>query len=66
MKSVEEIINYLEVEINLARMYAQKYLTEYMKADAAFIPREKCLEFHNTYLTEYIKLVEVLRFIKEE
>ena len=66
MKTPEEIIEFLEVEINLARMYAQNYLTEYMKGDVAFIPRDKCLEFHNTYLSEYIKLTEVLRFIKEE
>ena len=64
MKTVEEIIEYLEVEINWARMYAQNYLAEYMKGERSFIPRNKCLEFHNTYLSEYIKLVEVINFIK--
>ena len=64
MKTFEEIINYLEVEIDWARMYAQNYLAEYMKGDLAFIPLDKCLELHNSYLSEYIKLNEVLNFIK--
>ena len=41
MKTVEEIINYLENEIEWARSCAQGYLTEYMKGDEAFFPRDK-------------------------
>lgn len=36
MKTVEEIIKYLENEIEWTRKCAQGYLTEYMKADEAF------------------------------
>ena len=64
MKTVEEIITYLESETNLMRETAQRYFKEYTKGDEAFIPRDKCLEMYNTYLSEYIKLTEVLRFIK--
>ena len=64
MKTVEEIITYLESEIDLVRGYARGYMKEYAKGEEAFIPRNKCLEMYNTYLSEYIKLVEVLNFIK--
>ena len=64
MKTVEEIITYLESEIDLVREYARGYMKEYAKGDGAFIPRNKCLEMYNTYLSEYIKLSEVLRFIR--
>ena len=64
MKTVEEIITYLESETNLMRETARRYFKEYTKGDEAFIPRDKCLEMYNTYLSEYIKLTEVLRFIK--
>ena len=64
MKTVEQIIEYLEVEVDLARKTAQTYIKEYAKGDEAFIPRNKCLEMYNTYLSEYVKLVEVLNFIK--
>ena len=64
MKTVEEIIEYLESEIDLVRETARGYFKEFSKGDEAFIPRNKCLEMYNTYLSEYIKLVEVLRFIK--
>ena len=64
MKTVEEIIEYLETEIDLVRGYARGYIEEYAKGDEAFIPRNKCLEMYNTYLSEYVKLVEVLNFIK--
>lgn len=64
MKTNEQIIEYLEVEIDLARKTARTYIKEYAKGEDAFIPRDKCLEMYNTYLTEYVKLVEVLNFIK--
>ena len=64
MKTPEQIIEYLELEIDLVREYARGYMEEYAKGEGAFIPRNKCLEMHNTYLSEYIKLVEVLNFIK--
>ena len=64
MKTPEEIITYLESEIELVREAARGYFKEYAKGDEAFIPRNKCLEMYNTYLSEYIKLVEVLNFIK--
>lgn len=64
MKTVEEIINYLEVEIDLARKTARTYFKEYGKGDEAFIHRNKCLEMYITYLSEYVKLAEVLNFIK--
>ena len=64
MKTVEEIITYLESEIDLVRETARGYFKEYAKGEEAFIPRNKCLEMYNTYLSEYIKLAEVLRFIK--
>ena len=64
MKTVEQIIEYLESEIDLVREYARGYMKEYVKGDGAFIPRNKCLEMYNTYLSEYVKLVEVLNFIK--
>ena len=64
MKTPEQIIKYLEVEIDLMRKYARGYMEEYAKGDGAFIPRNKCLEMYNTYLSEYVKLVEVLNFIK--
>ena len=65
MKTVEQIIEYLEVEVDLARKTARTYIEEYAKGEDAFIPRDKCLEMYNIYLNEYIKLVEVLNFIKE-
>lgn len=64
MKSVEQIIEYLENEIDLVRGYARGYMKEYAKGGDAFIPRDKCLEMYNTYLSEYVKLVEVVNFIK--
>ena len=64
MKTVEQIITYLESEADLMKEMARSYFKEYAKGDAAFITRDKCLEMHNTYLSEYIKLVEVLNFIK--
>ena len=64
MKTVEEIITYLESEIEWARKCAQAYLAEYVKGDEAFFPREKCLEYHNSYLAQNIKLQQVLNFIK--
>ena len=64
MKTPEQIIEFLEVEIDLMRKYARGYMEEYAKGDGAFIPRDKCLEMYNTYLSEYVKLVEVLNFIK--
>ena len=64
MKTPEQIIEYLESEIDLMRKYARGYMEEFVKGDGAFIPRDKCLEMYNTYLSEYIKLIEVLNFIK--
>ena len=64
MKTLEQIIEFLENEIEWSRMCAQSYLAEYMKGDEAFFSQNKCLEMYNTYLSEYIKLVEVLNFIK--
>ena len=64
MKTVEEIIKYLENEIEWTRKYAQGYLSEYMKGDEAFFPRNKCLEYHNSYLAQNLKLQQVLNFIK--
>ena len=64
MKTVEEIIKFLETEIEWVRMCAQGYLTEYMKGDEAFFPRDKCLEYHNSYLAQNLKLQQVLNFIK--
>ena len=64
MKTPEQIIEYLESEIDLMRKYARGYMEEFAKGDGAFIPGDKCLEMYNTYLSEYIKLVEVLNFIK--
>ena len=64
MKTVEQIIEFLENEIDLMREYARGYIKEYAKGEGAFIPRDKCLEMYNTYLSEYVKLVEVLNFIK--
>ena len=64
MKTVEQIIKYLESESDLMREMARSYFKEYAKGEDAFIPREKCLEMYNNYLSEYIKLVEVLNFIK--
>ena len=64
MKTVKEIIEYLESEIDLMRKYARGYMEEFAKGEGAFIPRNKCLEMYNTYLSEYVKLVEVLNFIK--
>ena len=64
MKTVEEIIEFLESEIEWARMCAQGYLTEYMKGDEAFFSRDKCLEYHNSYLAQNLKLHQVLNFIK--
>ena len=64
MKTVEEIIEYLESEIEWARKCAQGYLTEYMKGDEAFFSRDKRLEYHNSYLAQTLKLQEVLNFIK--
>ena len=64
MKTVEEIIKYLENEIEWTRKCAQGYLTEYMKGDEAFLTRDKCLEYHNAYLAQTLKLQQVLNFIK--
>ena len=64
MKTLEEIIKYLENEIEWTRMHAQSYLTEYMKGDEAFFSRDKCLEYHNSYLAQTLKLQQVLNFIK--
>ena len=64
MKTVEEIITYLESEIELVREAAREYFKEFSKGDNEFIHRNKCFEMYNTYLNEYIKLREVLRFIK--
>ena len=64
MKTVEEIIKYLENELEWARKCAQGYLTEYMKGDEAFFSRDKCLEYHNSYLAQTLKLRQVLNFIK--
>ena len=64
MKTVEEIIEYLEKEIEWVRMCAQGYLTEYMKGDESFFSRDKCLEYHNSYLAQNLKLQQVLNFIK--
>ena len=64
MKTVEEIIEFLENEIKWVRMCAQGYLTEYMKGDEAFFTRDKCLEYHNSYLAQTLKLQQVLNFIK--
>ena len=64
MKTVEEIIEYLENEIGWVRKCAQGYLAEYMKGDEAFFPRNKCLEYHNSYLAQNLKLQQVLNFIK--
>ena len=64
MKTVEEIINYLENEIDWARKCAQGYLNEYMKDDEAFFSRDKCLEYHNSYLAQTLKLQQVLNFIE--
>ena len=64
MKTTEEIIEFLENEIEWARMCAQGYLAEYMKGDEAFFPRDKCLEYHNSYLSQNLKLQQVLNFIK--
>ena len=64
MKTVEQIIEYLESESDLMKEMARSYFKEYAKGEDAFIPRDKCLEMYNTYLSEYVKLVEVLNFIK--
>ena len=64
MKTVEEIIKYLENEVEWARKCAQGYLAEYMKGDEAFFSRDKCLEYHNSYLAQNLKLQQVLNFIK--
>ena len=64
MKTVEEIIEYLENEIEWARKCAQGYLAEYMKGDEAFFSQNKCLEYHNSYLAQNLKLQQVLNFIK--
>ena len=64
MKTVEEIIKYLENEIEWARKCAQGYLGEYMKGDEAFFSQNKCLEYHNSYLAQTLKLQQVLNFIK--
>ena len=64
MKTVEEIIEYLESEIEWARKCAQGYLSEYMKGDEAFFSRDKCLEYHNSYLAQNLKLQQVLKVIK--
>ena len=64
MKTVEEIIEFLESEIEWTRMCAQSYLTEYMKGDEAFFSRAKCLEYHNSYLAQNLKLKQLLNFIK--
>ena len=64
MKTVEEIIKYLENEIEWTRKCAQGYLTEYMKGDEIFFTRDKCLEYHNAYLAQTLKLQQVLNFIK--
>ena len=64
MKTVEEIIEFLENEIEWVRMCAQGYLAEYMKGDEAFFSRDKCLEYHNSYLAQNLKLQQVLNFIK--
>ena len=64
MKTVEEIIEFLETEIEWSRKYAQGYLAEYMKGDEAFFPRDKCLEYHNSYLAQNLKLQQLLNFIK--
>ena len=64
MKTVEEIIKYLENETERARKCAQGYLAAYMKGDEAFFSRDKCLEYHNSYLAQTLKLQQVLNFIK--
>ena len=64
MKTLEQIINYLENEIEWTRKCAQGYLKEYMKGDEAFFSSGKCLEYHNSYLAQTLKLQEVLNFIK--
>ena len=64
MKTVVEIIEYLENEIEWTRMCAQSYLTEYMKGDEAFFSQNKCLEYHNSYLAQNLQLQQVLIFIK--
>ena len=64
MKTIEEIIKYLENEIEWARKCAQGYLAEYMKGDEAFFSQNKCLEYHNSYLAQTLKLQQVLNFIK--
>lgn len=64
MKTVEQIIEYLEVEVDLMIKTARTYFKEYAKGEDAFIPRDKALEMYNTYLSEYVKLLEVLNFIK--
>ena len=64
MKAPEQIIEFLESEIEWCRMCAQSYLTEYMKGDEAFFSQNKCLEYHNSYLAQNLKLQQVLNFIK--
>ena len=64
MKTAEQIIDFLENEIEWTRMCAQSYLTEYMKGDEAFFSQNKCLEYHNSYLAQNLKLQQVLNFIK--
>ena len=64
MKTLEQIIEFLENEIEWTRMCAQSYLTEYMKGDEAFFSQNKCLEYHNSYLAQNLKLQQVLNFIK--
>ena len=64
MKTPEQIIEFLENEIEWCRMCAQSYLAEYMKDDEAFFSQNKCLEYHNSYLAQTLKLQQVLNFIK--
>ena len=64
MKTPEEIIKYLENEIEWTRKCAQGYLSEYVKGDEAFFSQNKCLEYHNSYLAQNLKLKQVLNFIK--
>ena len=64
MKTPEEIIKYLENEIEWTRKCAQGYLSEYVKGDEAFFSQNKCLEYHNSYVAQTLKLQQVLNFIK--
>ena len=64
MKTREEIIKYLENEIEWTRKCAQGYLSEYVKGDEVFFSQNKCLEYHNSYLAQNLKLQQVLNFIK--